>query len=105
MSEIVGKWVMQKGMLKGLWFEFKENGTYYSELPRLVKIKAAGTYTVSEGGLIDTDQTEHSMNLIGQFAGRYEIEGDMLKLIFASVPGGPRPEDLSKASDYKREDS
>ena len=103
MSEIVGKWVMQKGLLKGLWFEFKDDGTYYSELPRMVKIKAGGTYQISEGGLIDTDQTLHSMNLIGQFAGRYDIEGDSLKLIFAPVPGGPRPEDLSKASIYIRE--
>ncbi|MFC2028641.1 hypothetical protein ACFLTX_01815 [Chloroflexota bacterium] len=103
MSEIVGKWVMKKGMLKGLWFEFKEDGTYYSELPRMVKVKASGTYSISEGGLIDTNQSEHSMNLVGEFAGRYTIENDTLKLIFAPVPGGPRPEDLSKASDYIRE--
>jgi hypothetical protein len=103
MSEIVGKWVMQEGMFKGLFFEFKEDGTYYSELPRLVKIKASGTYSITEGGLIDTNQTQHTMNLIGQFTGRYSIEGDILKLIFAPVPGGPRPEDLSKASAYRRE--
>lgn len=103
MSEIVGKWVMQEGQFKGLWFEFKEDGTYVSELPRLIKIKASGTYTTSDGGLIDTDQTKHTMNLIGKFAGRYEIEGDSMKLIFAPVPGGPRPEDLSKASTYKLE--
>jgi hypothetical protein len=103
MSDIVGKWVMQEGQFKGLWFEFKDDGTYYSELPRLIKIKAGGTYTVSEDGLIDTNQTEHSMNLVGQFAGRYEIDGDSMKLIFAPVPGGPRPEDLSKASTYVRE--
>jgi hypothetical protein len=103
MSDIVGKWVMQEGQFKGLWFEFKEDGTYLSELPRLIKIKASGTYTVSEGGLIDTNQTKHTMNLVGQFAGRYEIEGDTMKLIFAPVPGGPRPEDLSSASSYKRE--
>lgn len=103
MSDIVGKWVMQEGMLKGLWFDFKQDGTYESELPRMVKIKASGTYTVSEGGLIDTDQTKHSMNLVGHFAGRYAIDGDSLKLIFGPVPGGPRPEDLSTASTYKRE--
>lgn len=102
MSDIVGKWVLQEGMLKGLWFVFNEDGTYYSELPRLAKIKASGTYTLSDGGLIDTDQTQHTMNLIGQFAGRYEIEGDTLKLIFGPVPGGPRPVDLRKAGTYKR---
>jgi len=103
MSDIIGKWVMQEGVFKGLFFEFKEDGTYYSELPRLVKIKASGTYSITEGGLIDTNQTQHTMNLIGQFAGRYSIEGDILKLIFAPVPGGSRPEDLSKGSAYRRE--
>ncbi|MFH2103507.1 MAG: hypothetical protein ABIJ39_09175 [Chloroflexota bacterium] len=103
MSDIVGKWVLQEGTFKGLWFEFNEDGTYDSELPRLVKIKASGTYTVSEGGLIDTNQTQHTMNLVGQYAGRYAIEDDTLKLIFGPVPGGPRPEDLSKAGVYKKE--
>ena len=103
MSDIVGKWVLQKGLLKGLWFEFKEDGSYYSELPRMVKIKASGSYTVRDDRLIDTEQTEHTMNLIGQFAGLYEIKGETLKLLFGPVPGGPRPDDLSKAGLYKRE--
>lgn len=103
MSDIVGKWVLQDGMMKGLWFEFKEDGTYYSELPRLVKITASGTYTVSEDGEIDTNQTQHTMNLVGQYGGRYSIEGDTMKLLFGPVPGGPRPDDLSKAGTYKRE--
>jgi hypothetical protein len=103
MSDIVGKWVLQEGMMKGLWFEFKEDGTYYSELPRLVKIKASGTYTVSEDGEIDTNQTQHTMNLVDQYGERYSIKGDTMKLLFGPVPGGPRLDDLSKAGTYKRE--
>jgi hypothetical protein len=103
MSVIVGKWVMKEGMFKGLWFEFKEDGTYYSELPHLVKIKASGTYTLEEGGVIDAKQTQHTMNLIGQFAGRYAVECDTLKLIFTPVTGGPRPENLSQAGEYEKE--
>lgn len=89
--------------MKGLWFEFKADGTYYSELPRLVKITANGTYTTSEGGLIDTIQTKHTLNLVGKFAGRYSVEGDTLRLIFSAVPGGPRPDDLGKAGTFKHE--
>ncbi|MEJ5224330.1 MAG: hypothetical protein WHV44_07725 [Anaerolineales bacterium] len=102
MSDIVGKWVLQEGVFKGLWFEFRPDGTYYSELPRLIKVTASGTYTVSEGGLIDTHQTQHTMNLLGNFYGRYEIEGDTMRLLFGPAPGGDRPADLSKAPVYIR---
>lgn len=103
MTEIVGKWVLQDGMFKGLWFEFEEDGTYLSELAGPVRITASGTYTTAEDGLIDTNQTQHTMNMIGQYAGIYSIEGDTMRLIFAAVPGGPRPDDLGKAGTYKRE--
>lgn len=104
MSDLLGKWVMQKGQpFPGLWFEFKADGTYTSELPALLKITASGTYTVSEGGLVDMHQSKHTMGMVGAFAGRYAIEGDVLRLAFSGAPGGPRPADLSGARLYQRE--
>ena len=103
MSEILGKWEMIKGQpFPGLWFEFKEDGTFRAELPRLVKIKSSGTYTVGDEGTIDMDQTKHTMGLIGAFTGLYSIEGDTLKMALSAVPGGPRPTDLSESRIYKR---
>lgn len=102
-NDIVGKWVLQTSNLKGLWFHFKADGTYYSELPQPIKVIASGTYTVREGYLIDVKQTEHSMGMKGRYAGRYEVEGDTLRLVFNPIPGGARPTDLSKAGIYKRE--
>lgn len=103
MDDLVGKWVMEKGQpFPGLWFEFQADGTYRAELPGLIKVKSSGTYETSSGGLIDMDQQEHSMGLIGHFAGRYDIDGDTLHLALAAAPGGPRPQDLDEARVYQR---
>lgn len=102
-NDIVGKWVLQTSNLKGLWFDFKADGTYYSELPHSPPVIASGTYRVREGYLIDVMQTEHDMGMKGHFAGRYEIDGDTLKLVFNPVTGGARPTDLSKAGIYQRQ--
>ena len=102
-NELVGKWILQTSNLKGLWFDFKADGTYYSELPEPMTVTASGTYTITDNYMIDVQQTHHSLGLKGNYAGRYEVEGDTLKLVFNPVPGGARPADLSKAGTYKRE--
>lgn len=102
-DDIVGKWVLQTSNLKGLWFDFKADGTYYSELPRSSPVIASGTYQIKDGYMIDVMQTEHGMGIKGRFSGRYEVDGDTLKLVFNPVPGGARPVDLKKAGIYKRE--
>lgn len=102
MSDIIGKWVMEKGQpFPGLWFEFKPDGTFQAELPGLLKVVSSGTYTTAEGK-IDVNQTRHTMGLVGQFPGLYAIEGDTLKMALSAVPGGPRPTNLSGARIYKR---
>jgi hypothetical protein len=102
MSNIIGKWVLQGGMFDGLWFDFKADGTYQSELPRLLKVTASGTYAIVGEGLIDMQQAKHSMGMVGKFEGRFAIEGDTLTLAFSAAPGGPRPADLSGARVYKK---
>lgn len=103
MAELIGKWVMEQGQsFPGLWFKFNANGTYQAELPGLIQVKSSGTYETHPDGLIDMDQEEHSMGLIGHFAGRYAINGDQLWLSLAAAPGGPRPENLDEARIYSR---
>lgn len=101
---LIGKWVMTQGQqYAGLWFQFNADGTYRSELPGFLKIVAAGIYEVTIPGEVNITQTQHSMGMVGTFAGLYRIEGDTLSLAFPPVPGGPRPKDLSGARTYRKE--
>lgn len=103
MDELTGKWVMVKGQpFPGLWFEFFTDGNFRAELPGLIKVKSSGTYQTGPNGQIDIHQQEHSMGLIGHFAGRFEVEGDTLRMALAAAPGGPRPETLTEARVYQR---
>ena len=101
MEDIIGKWVQAEGQpYEGLWFEFQPDGTFRAEYDPM-GIISSGTYKV-DGILIDMDQTAHTFGLVGEFKGRYDIEGDTLKMSLASTPEGERPEDLSNARLYKR---
>lgn len=104
MEDLLGKWVMMKGQqFAGLWFEFHPDGRYTSELPGLIKVRASGTYTSSPDGLVEMDQSQHSMGMVGKFLGRYQIQEDgTLLLAFAQAPGGPRPDDLTSARRYEK---
>lgn len=102
MTSIVGKWVMAKGQpFAGLWFQFNADGTYQAEMPGLMKITSSGRYTV-EGDYINIRQTRHSLGLVGEFNGRFAVEGDVLKLAMPATPGGARPADLSAARIYNK---
>lgn len=102
-NDIISKWVLQTSNFKGLWFDFKTDGIYYSELPQSTPVIASGTYIVEDDYIIDVNQVEHSKGLKGKFAGRYEIEGDIMKLVFNLIPGGAGPTNLKKTGLYKRE--
>ena len=99
MKEIIGKWTQREDQpYAGLWFEFAENGEFKAEYSDMA-IVSGGTYTLS-GDEIDMDQTKHSLGMIGKFAGRYEVQGDVLKLALADGSGKARPENLDGARIY-----
>ena len=98
MNELIGKWTQREDQpYAGLWFEFSENGEYRAEYDGMA-IVSGGTYTLS-GDEIDMDQTAHSLGMVGEFAGRFEVQGDVLKLALAGGAGQARPENLDGASD------
>ncbi len=101
MEAIYGKWVQVEGQpYAGLWFEFKEDGTFNAAFESM-GIKSGGTYYVS-GNEIDLDQNFHSLGMVGKFSGIFEIEDDELKLALASGPDQARPVNLEKARIYQR---
>ncbi len=92
MSDILGKWQQPQGQpFPGLWFEFRLDGTYEAVLEEM-GVKSSGTYQAADG-LIDVNQTQHTLGLLGKFQGLYAIEGDTLTMTL-SDPGGNRPESL-----------
>lgn len=92
MDAIKGKWEQPEGQaFAGLSFEFKKDGTFLACLPEM-GIESSGTYTAADG-LIDLDQTRHTLGLIGKFTGRYSIECDTL-IMNLGDPGAARPDGL-----------
>lgn len=92
MNEILGKWQQPAGQVfAGLWFEFKADGTFVAKYEEMA-IESSGTYK-AENGLIDMEQTKHTLGLVGSFFGRYVVEGDTLTLNLGD-PGAARPDSL-----------
>lgn len=101
MTTILGKWQQPAGQpFPGLWFEFKSDGTFVAGFEEM-GITSSGTYVLVSRE-IDIDQTQHTLGLLGEFAGLVAVEGDTMRLTLASAPGGPRPTDLSAARIYKK---
>ena len=98
MNPLDGKWQQPEGQgYPGLFFIFKEDGTFESEYPEM-GIKSSGKYAVKDD-LIFMEQNQHTLGLVGKFEGRFALEGDQLKMVFGN-PGEPAPQDLSKARLY-----
>jgi hypothetical protein len=92
MSEIIGKWQQPEGeRYPGLYFEFFPDGKFRAVLEDL-SILSSGTYTAADG-LIDIDQTQHTLGAVGKFEGRYQVKGDTL-IMALSDPFHSRPESL-----------
>lgn len=101
MNEILGKWTQTEGQsYAGLWFEFKADCTFHAEYD-VYGIVSGGTYSVN-GDEIDMDQTNHTFGLLGKFLGRFQVEGDTLKLAMSEGPDHPRPADLENARIYTK---
>ena len=101
MKEIIGKWVQAEGQAyAGLWFDFKEDGTFTAEYAPL-GVVSSGTYDI-DGKNIDMNQKKHTFGLLGNFKGIFEIHDDELQLALASGAGQERPADLSGARFYKK---
>ena len=102
MNELTGKWVQSEGQAyEGLWFQFNDDGTFEAQYEPM-GIVSSGTYE-TDGNEITMHQTSHTLGMIGEFKGRFVIEGDTLSMALASGPGGARPEDLSGARLYDKE--
>jgi hypothetical protein len=102
MSDIIGKWVQKEGQpYAGLWFEFQDDGKFEAVYEPM-GIESGGTYTV-DGDEIDMNQTTHTLGMVGEFKGRFAINGEELKMALAGAPGGDRPADLSDARIYIKE--
>lgn len=102
MEQIIGKWVqIEDQAYAGLWFDFKEDGTFTAEYAPL-GVVSSGTYEI-DGQDIDMDQKKHTFGLLGHFKGIYIIEDNQLKLALASSAGHERPSDFIGARIYKKE--
>jgi hypothetical protein len=102
MLAIIGKWVQAEGQpYQGLWFEFKEDATFKAEYEPM-GISSGGTYEI-DGEKISMQQTEHTLGFTGEFKGRFLVDGQQLTMALATGPGGARPQDLSEARIYIKE--
>jgi len=101
MAEIIGKWVQIEGQpYQGLWFEFKGDGFFSAEYEPM-GIVSGGSYEFG-GEEITLQQTNHTLGFVGEFKGRFAIEGKHLKMALAAGPGESRPVDLSDARIYEK---
>ena len=98
-EKLLGTWAQIEGQpYPGLEFVFNKDGTFEAVFEPM-SIESGGTYE-AEDGIIDVDQTRHTLGMTGQFKGRYAIEGKTLKLALNKT-GAARPKDLSDARIYE----
>jgi len=100
-NPILGKWTQTTSQpYPGLFFVFKENGSFEA-IYEAMGITSAGTWS-TEGDQIDMDQTEHTFGLVGKYIGRFEVDGDLLKMNLVAAGEKDRPENLTGAVIYQK---
>lgn len=102
MSEIIGKWVQVEGQpYEGLWFKFSPDGKFEAQYEPM-GIVSSGDYK-TDGNKIDMDQTAHTLGMVGEFKGLFDVEDETLRMAMAAGPGLNRPENLTDARIYRKE--
>ncbi len=100
-NPILGKWTQAASQpYPGLFFEFKEDGSFEAVYEAMA-IRSAGTWSTNDDE-IDMDQTEHTFGLVGKFVGRFEVDGDLLKMNLVAAGEKNRPENLTGAVIYQK---
>ncbi len=106
-SNIVGKWQIKYGFLKGGFFKFHKDGTFKASLP-VFNMDSSGTFSVSEKPMpchidLNIEESAYGEAFAGLCMGIYEVEDKMLKLK-VSEPNKPRWEDTSMYIYYYKTD-
>jgi hypothetical protein len=100
-NPILGKWTQTASQpYPGLFFLFKEDGSYEA-IYEAMGITSCGTWS-TDADKIDMDQTEHTFGLIGKYVGRFEVDGDLLKMNLVPLGEIDRPENLTGAVIYQK---
>jgi hypothetical protein len=100
-NSLLGKWTQTASQpYPGLFFLFKEDGSFEAYYEAM-GITSAGTWS-TKADEIDIDQTEHTFGLVGKYVGRFEIDGDLLKMNLVPVGDKGRPENLTGAVIYHK---
>lgn len=100
---LLGKWTQTEGQpYPGLYFMFLDDGTFEARYDAL-GIVSSGTWQADEG-LIDMDQQKHTFGLVGNYIGRYRINGAELRMSLVAGGEHPRPATLDQAVIYVKEE-
>ena len=102
-KSLLGKWTQTEDQpYPGLFFAFLDDGNFEARYDA-VGIVSSGTWQ-AENGLIDMDQQKHAFGLVGKYEGRYQVEGNLLKMNLVTAGEHARPTDSQAGVTYIKEE-